>query len=177
MITLDGVPIATYGLTGMMIIALTGLTFFVPKGEQGEVASVIATASVPDFMGNALTPTAPSFMDTATSATTVAMDATTAAMSATTAAMSATTAAVGATTAAVTEEPSTILRTPIIEPSTILGSPIAANKEEPTTVGSLAEETSKFIQNREEQEEPTPIARFGGNNKNKKNKNKTRRRK
>ena len=170
MITLDGVPIATYGLTGMMIIALTGLTFFVPKGEQGEVASVIATASVPDFMGNALTPTAPSFMDTASSATTAAMDATTAAMSATT-------AAVGATTAAVTEEPSTILRTPIIEPSTILGSPIAENKEEPTTLGSLAEETSKFIQNREEQEEPTPIARFGGNNKNKKGKNKTRRRK
>ena len=34
MSTFEGVPIATYGLTGIMIVALTGLTFFDSKGEH-----------------------------------------------------------------------------------------------------------------------------------------------
>ena len=168
--TLDGVPIATYGLTGFMIIALAGLTFIDRKGEQSDVANVVATASVPAFMGTVLTPTAPSFLDTAMTVTAESV--------------------VGKK-----EEPSmfagpSILGSPFAENNTaaaaepsILGSPFVENNtvEPPSiaekAISSVTEETSKltdFMQNREEQEEPTPIAKFGGKNK---KKNKTRRRK
>ena len=167
MSTFEGVPIATYGLTGIMIVALTGLTFFDSKGEQGDLVSVVATASVPSFMGSVLTPSAPSFLDTAMGAKDALSQAVTGKK----------------------EEPS-IFASPFAdkkeEPS-MFGSPFADNKEEPSMLGSLAEkaksaidEGSKltdFTKNREEEEEPTPIAKFGGKNKTKNKAKKTRKRK
>ena len=163
MSTFEGVPIATYGLTGIMIVALTGLTFFDSKGEQGDLASVVATASVPSFMGSVLTPSAPSFLDTVMGAK-------------------------DALSQAVTgkKEESSIFASPFAdkkeEPSMF-----GDNKEEPSMLGSLAEkaksaidEGSKltdFTKNREEEEEPTPIAKFGGKNKTKNKAKKTRKRK
>ena len=177
MSTFEGVPIATYGLTGIMIVALTGLTFFDSKGEQGDLASVVATASVPSFMGSVLTPSAPSFLDTVMGAK-------------------------DALSQAVTgkKEESSIFASPFAdkkeEPS-MFGSPFSGkkeepsmfgdNKEEPSMLGSLAEkaksaidEGSKltdFTKNREEEEEPTPIAKFGVKNKTKNKDKKTRKRK
>ena len=55
LVTFNGVPIVTYGLTGIMIVLLTGMTFIDTKGDS---ANAIATASVPSFIGNILTPPA-----------------------------------------------------------------------------------------------------------------------
>ena len=63
MITLNGVPVLTYGLTGVMIAVLTTMTFVDTKNQSSEI---IATASVPSFVSSVLTPTAPSFIETVT---------------------------------------------------------------------------------------------------------------
>lgn len=63
MLTFNGVPVATYGLTGILFAFLTGMTFIDTKGEADTSMTAVATASLPDFMGNMLTPTAPSFSD------------------------------------------------------------------------------------------------------------------
>ena len=64
MLTFDGVPVATYGLTGLMLVFLTGMTFIDTKVEADTSMAAVATASVPAFMGTMLTPSAPSFVDT-----------------------------------------------------------------------------------------------------------------
>jgi hypothetical protein len=66
MLTFDGVPVATYGLTGLMLVFLTGMTFFDTNGGADTSMAAVATASVPDFMGNMLSPSAPSFVDSLT---------------------------------------------------------------------------------------------------------------
>lgn len=66
MLTFDGVPVATYGLTGLMLVFLTGMTFIDTKGAADTSMAAVATASVPSFMGNMLTPSAPSFVDSLT---------------------------------------------------------------------------------------------------------------
>ena len=66
MLTFDGVPVATYGLTGLMLVFLTGMTFIDTNGVADTSIAAVATASVPDFMGNMLTPSAPSFVDSLT---------------------------------------------------------------------------------------------------------------
>ncbi|MFY7731653.1 MAG: hypothetical protein ACOVRN_19185 [Flavobacterium sp.] len=66
MLTFDGVPVATYGLTGLMLAFLTGMTFIDTKGEADTPMTAVATASVPAFMGTMLTPSAPSFVDSLT---------------------------------------------------------------------------------------------------------------
>jgi len=59
MLTFNGVPIATYGLTGFLLVFLTGATFMnMPSNSEPSVAAV-ATASLPAFIGNMLTPSAP----------------------------------------------------------------------------------------------------------------------
>ena len=63
MITFNGVPVVTYGLTGVMIAVLTTMTFVDTKNQSSEI---IATASVPSFVSSVLTPTAPSFIETVT---------------------------------------------------------------------------------------------------------------
>ena len=179
MSTFEGVPIATYGLTGIMIIALTGLTFFDSKGEQGDLAGVVATASVPSFMGSVLTPSAPSFLDTVMGAKDTLAQAVTGKKEES--------SMFGSPFTDKKEEPS-MFGDPFSgkkeEPS-MFGSPFSGkkeepsmfgdNKEEPSMLGSLSEkaksaidEGSKltdFTKNREEEEEPTPIAKFGGKNK------------
>ena len=70
MLTFDGVPVATYGLTGLMLVFLTGMTFIDTKGGADTSMTALATASVPDFMGTMLTPTAPSFVDSLTKSAT-----------------------------------------------------------------------------------------------------------
>jgi hypothetical protein len=64
MLTFEGVPVATYGLTGLMLVFLTGMTFIDTKGKSDTSMAAVATASVPAFMGTMLTPSAPSFVDT-----------------------------------------------------------------------------------------------------------------
>jgi len=66
MLTFDGVPVATYGLTGLMLVFLTGMTFIDTNGTADTSIAAVATASVPAFIGNALTPSAPSFVDSLT---------------------------------------------------------------------------------------------------------------
>ena len=66
MLTFDGVPVATYGLTGLMLVFLTGMTFIDTNSTADTSMAAVATASVPAFMGNMLTPSAPSFVDTLT---------------------------------------------------------------------------------------------------------------
>lgn len=70
MLTFDGVPVATYGLTGLMLVFLTGMTFIDTKVEADTSMAAVATASVPTFMGNMLTPSAPSFVDSLTQSAT-----------------------------------------------------------------------------------------------------------
>ena len=66
MITFNGVPVVTYGLTGLMIAVLTTMTFVDTKGQSSASASAVAMASVPSLVSNFLTPTAPSFIETVT---------------------------------------------------------------------------------------------------------------
>lgn len=66
MLTFDGVPVATYGLTGLMLVFLTGMTFIDTNSTADTSMAAVATASVPAFMGNMLTPSAPSFVDSLT---------------------------------------------------------------------------------------------------------------
>jgi hypothetical protein len=63
MITFNGVPVITYGLTGLMIALLTTMTFVDTKGQSSEI---VATASVPSLVSNFLTPSAPSFIESVT---------------------------------------------------------------------------------------------------------------
>ena len=70
MLTFDGVPVATYGLTGFMLLFLTGMTFIDTKGQADTSMAAVATASVPTFMGSMLTPSAPSFVDSLTNSAT-----------------------------------------------------------------------------------------------------------
>ncbi len=55
----NGVPVATYGLTGLLLVFLTGMTFIDTTDKTDETVSAVATASIPAFIGNTLTPTAP----------------------------------------------------------------------------------------------------------------------
>ena len=64
MITFNGVPIATYGLTGLMIAVLTTMTFVDTKDQS---STIVATASVPSLVSNFLTPSAPSFIESLSS--------------------------------------------------------------------------------------------------------------
>ena len=59
MLTFNGVPIATYGLTGFLLIFLTGATFMNMPGNSEPSVAAVATASLPAFIGNMLTPSAP----------------------------------------------------------------------------------------------------------------------
>jgi hypothetical protein len=70
MLTFDGVPVATYGLTGLMLVFLTGMTFIDTKGGADTSMAAVATASVPAFVGTMLTPSAPSFVDSLTQSAT-----------------------------------------------------------------------------------------------------------
>ena len=63
MITFNGVPVVTYGLTGLMIAVLTTMTFVDTKGQS---SAIVATASVPSLVSNFLTPSAPSFIESVT---------------------------------------------------------------------------------------------------------------
>ena len=63
MITFNGVPVVTYGLTGLMIALLTTMTFVDTKGQS---STIVATASVPSLVSNFLTPSAPSFIESVT---------------------------------------------------------------------------------------------------------------
>jgi hypothetical protein len=66
MLTYNGVPVATYGLTGLMLVFLTGATFLNINGNSDTSATAVATASVPAFIGDMLTPSAPSMTDALT---------------------------------------------------------------------------------------------------------------
>ena len=62
MLTFNGVPIATYGLTGFLLVFLTGATFMNMPGKSEASVAAVATASLPAFIGNMLTPSAPSLI-------------------------------------------------------------------------------------------------------------------
>ena len=62
MLTFNGVPIATYGLTGFLLVFLTGATFMNMPGKSEASVAAVATASLPSFIGNMLTPSAPSLI-------------------------------------------------------------------------------------------------------------------
>ncbi len=189
MSTFEGVPIATYGLTGIMIALLTGLTFFDSKGEQGDFADVVATASVPSFMGSVLTPSAPSLLETAMGAKDTLSQAVMGKKEEPSFMGSVLTPSTPSLLETAMGAKDTLTQAVMgkkEEPS-IFGSPFAEKKEEPSMFGSLVEkakstidEGSKFTdftKNREEEEEPTPIAKFGGKNKTKNKAKKTRKRK
>ena len=56
MITFNGVPIATYGLTGLMIAVLTTMTFVDTKDQS---STIVATASVPSLRRGLVPPKSP----------------------------------------------------------------------------------------------------------------------
>jgi hypothetical protein len=64
MLTFNGVPVVTYGLTGGLLAFLTFMTFIDTNGKGEEEAdasmAAVATASVPSFM---LAPSEPSLVE------------------------------------------------------------------------------------------------------------------
>jgi hypothetical protein len=62
MITFNGDSVVTYGLTGLMIALLTTMVFIDTKGQS----SAVAMASVPSIVGDYLTPSVPSFIESVT---------------------------------------------------------------------------------------------------------------
>jgi len=64
--TFNGVPLIRYGLTGILLVFLTGMTFVDTKGQVDTSIGAVATASLPTFIGERFTPSAPSFVDSIT---------------------------------------------------------------------------------------------------------------
>jgi len=47
MFTFNGVPLIRYGLTGILLVFLTGMTFVDTKGQVDTSIGAVATASLP----------------------------------------------------------------------------------------------------------------------------------
>ena len=156
MITFNGVPVVTYGLTGLMIALLTTMTFVDTKGQS---STIVATASVPSLVSNFLTPSAPSFIESVTNKPSIMESLTN-------------TPSILASIVGKNEEPS--IMESIVgkneEPS-ILES-IVGEKEEPSMLEKITTPIARLVNDEEEDE--GYIQRKGGSTK--KNNNKKKRR-